>query len=76
MTQCSGPTLNAVHQYLSDDLSRLLSWIKQSKMWLNIEKSSIMWFRPHLLSHLSPPDVAIDGAPLRTVTLPHKSTII
>ena len=62
---CSGPTLNVVHQYLSDDLSHLLSWVKQSKMRLNIEKSR---FRPHLLSHLLPPDVAIDGAPLHTVT--------
>ena len=35
---CSGSTLDVVHQCLSDDLSCLLSWVKQSKMQLNIEK--------------------------------------
>ena len=61
---CSGSTLDVVHQCLSDDLSCLLSWVKQSKMRLNIEKSSIMWFQNHSLS----PDVVVDGAPLRIVT--------
>ena len=65
---CSGPTLNVVHQQLSDDLTRLLSWVKQSKMQLNIEKSSIMWFQPRSLSHVSPPNVVVDGAPLRIVS--------
>ena len=65
---CSGSTLDVVHQCLSDDLSCLLSWVRQSKMQLNIEKSSIMWFRNCSLSHISPPDVVIDGAPLHTVT--------
>ena len=66
---CSGSTLDVVHQCLSDDLSCLLSWVKQSKMQLNIEKSSIMWFRNRSLSHISPPDVVIDGAPLHTVSI-------
>ena len=35
---CSGSTLDVVHQCLSDDLSCLLSWVRQSKMPLNIEK--------------------------------------
>ena len=39
---CSGSTLDVVHQCLSDNLSCLLSWVKQSKMQLNIEKSRIM----------------------------------
>ena len=65
---CSGSTLDVVHQCLSDDLSCLLSWVKQSKMQLNIEKSSIMWFQNHSLSHISSPDVVVDGAPLRIVT--------
>ena len=33
-------------------------------MRLNADKSSIMWFRPRSLSHLSPPDVTVDGVTL------------
>jgi len=43
---CSGLTLNMhmVHQQLSDDLSHLLSWVKQSKMQLNIENLVLCGF--------------------------------
>ena len=65
---CAGSTLSVVHQQLCDDLSRLLSWVNQSKMQLNIEKSSIMWFRPRSLLTVSPPDVVVDSTPLRPVS--------
>ena len=41
---CTGPSLEIVRECLSQDLSHLLSWIKQSKMRFNTKKSSVMWF--------------------------------
>ena len=61
-----GPLLDIVHKCLCQDLSHLLSWIKQSKMRFNTEKSSVMWFQPHALSSTLPPEVQIDGIPLST----------
>ena len=41
---CSGANPRDVHWLLSEDLFCLTRWISQSKMRLNIEKSSVMWF--------------------------------
>jgi len=43
---CTGSSVDEVYKYLSQYLSNLLIWIKQSKMQLNIRKSSAMWFKP------------------------------
>ena len=64
---CSGPTPSIVYQYLMDNLSHILSWIIQSKMQLNTEKSSVMWFRPCFMLNTTLPDVVIDGASLHSV---------
>ena len=43
---CSGIDLAEVHRGLTEDLQSLSAWIAQSKMKLNIAKSSVMWFKP------------------------------
>lgn len=64
---CSGPTPEDVHRLLSEDLLCLTHWISQSKMRLNIEKSSVMWFRPRSLADSSLEDVVVDGTCLNVV---------
>ena len=64
---CTGPSLEIVRECLSQDLSHLLSWIKQSKMRFNTKKSSVMWFQPRALSNTLPPEVKIDDVPFSTV---------
>ena len=64
---CSGPTFDAVHKCLSEDLHHLSSWIKQSRLKFNVKKSSIMWFKPRSLMNVTTPDVMIDGDLLREV---------
>jgi len=41
---CSGVHCQDVHQQLSEDLELLWSWVESSKMRLNLNKSSVMWF--------------------------------
>ena len=43
---CSGTDFAEVHRCLTEDLQSLSAWITQSKMKLNMAKSSVMWFRP------------------------------
>ena len=57
---CSGINQDIAHQHLSEDLKQLARWIKQSKMRLNADKSSVMWFRPQTLVGAPPPDVKIN----------------
>jgi len=60
-------TMDDVHKQLSEDLSKLVIWIQQSKMQLNTGKPSIVWFRPHSLVQHTPPDVAFNGTSLQNV---------
>ena len=57
---CSGINQDIAHQHLSEDLEQLARWIEQSKMRLNADKSSVMWFRPQTLVGAPPPDVKIN----------------
>ena len=41
---CSGDTCEDVQRQLAHDLELILKWITLSKMHLNINKSSVMWF--------------------------------
>ena len=41
---CAGDTSDIVAKTLQDDLTTLSGWVTESKMQLNIKKSSIMWF--------------------------------
>ena len=63
----SGTTPGDVHRLLSEDLSCLTHWISQSKMRLNIEKSSVMWFQPRSLVNSPLEDIVVDGTCLNTV---------
>ena len=47
--------------------SQLAKWIEQSKMKLNADKSSVMWFRPQSLVNAPPPDVKINDICLTPV---------
>ena len=64
---CSGTTQAVVQQNMSNDLSQLAIWIRNSKMQLNISKCSVMWFRSRSKLPSPPPCVCIDGAPLKMV---------
>ena len=64
---CSGATPGDVHQLLSEDLLCLTHWISRSKMCLNIEKSSVMWFRPRSLVNFPLENIVVDGTCLNTV---------
>ena len=66
---CSGANPRDVHQLLSEDLFCLANshWISQSKMRLNIEKSSVMWFRPRSLINSPLEDIVVNGTCLNTV---------
>jgi len=48
---CSGTSVDDVHKCLTEDLQSLCLWIKQSKMKLNIAKSSVMWFTPKVAAN-------------------------
>ena len=41
---CTGTSIGEVHQCLTDDLWSLSSWIKLSRMKLNVAKSRVIWF--------------------------------
>ena len=64
---CSGTTSGDVHRLLSEDLLCLTHLISRSKMCLNIEKSSVMWFRPRSLVNSPLEDIVVDGTCLNTV---------
>ena len=64
---CSDASARDVHQMLSEDLLCLTHWISQSKMWLNLEKSSVMWFRPRSLINSPLEDIVVDDTCLNTV---------
>ena len=65
---CSGANpRDVVHRMLSEDLLCLTRWISQSKMWLNLEKSSVMWFRPRSLINSALEDIVVDGTCLNAV---------
>ena len=58
---CSSANPRDVHRLLSEDLLCLSHWISQSKMLFNIEKSSVMWFRPRPLINSPLEDIVVDG---------------
>ena len=66
---CSGATPGDVHWLLSEDLLCLTHWISWSKIHLNIEKSSVMWFQPRYLVNYPLEDIVVDGTCLNTVKI-------
>ena len=63
---CSGDTCE---KKLSHDLELISKWISQSKMQLNVKKSSVMWFSSkHSKRKSEYPPIMIDDQPLTAVT--------
>ena len=66
---CSGYTCEEVEKKLSHNLELISKWISQSKMRLNINKSSVMWFSSkHSKSKLEYPTIMIDYQLITAVT--------
>ena len=61
-----GDTSDIVAKTLQDDLSMLSQWAIESKMQLNIKKSSIMWFSVKR-SVVSMPSIMVNNVPLSSV---------
>ena len=66
---CSGDTGEEVEKKLCHNLELISNWISQSKMWLNVNKSSVTWFSSkHSKRKSEYPLVLIDDQPLTAVT--------
>ena len=65
---CSSTDFAEVHQCLTEDLQSLSAWITQSKMKLNIAKSSVMWFGPKVFATKQIPAVHVGDTPLKPVS--------
>jgi len=65
---CSGTSTEEVHRCLSADLQSLSSWITQSKIKLNITKSSVMWFTLKNFTTEAIPTVCVGGTALNSVS--------
>ena len=66
---CCGDTCDDVQRQLAHDLELVSKWITFSKMQLNINKSSVMWFSSkHSKRKIQYPPVALDNRTLRAVT--------
>ena len=65
---CSGIDFAKAHRCLTEDLQSLSAWITQSKMKLNIAKSSVMWFRPKVSITEQIPAVYVGDIPLKPVS--------
>ena len=66
---CSGDTCEEVEKKLLHDLELISKWISLSKMWLNVNKSSVMWSSSkHSKRKSEYPPIMIDDQPLTAVT--------
>ena len=54
---CSGENYDVVRDHLNFDMERLHAWISGSRMRLNVEKSSVMWFSSKQVSDISCPNL-------------------
>jgi len=53
MLICSGSDFDSVKMQFTHDLPLVFNWISTSRLQLNIEKSSVMWFTPKSLKNVS-----------------------
>ena len=58
---CSGSDIDTVKKQLSHVLALLSDWISSSRMKLNINKSSVMWFTPKTSQNISCRAIFMDG---------------
>lgn len=64
---CSGPSVSDTADVMSSQLQLVNKWILDSKMMLNIQKSSVMWFRVSSRKKVVYPDISVDDVILRRV---------
>ena len=64
---CSGANYDVVRDHLNSDMERLHAWITGSRMRLNAQKSSIMWFSSKRAADVSCLPISINGSPLHHV---------
>ena len=64
---CCGDTHHDVDRMLSKDLKSLSRWITNSKMLINVKKSSVMWFSVRPLGSVTLPSIYVDGHLLECV---------
>jgi len=60
-----GESHDVVRHHLNSDMERIQTWIVSSRIRLNIQKSSIMWFSLKRASVAVCPPVLIYGDPLQ-----------
>ena len=64
---CSGTSYDVVKDHLNSDMERLHAWIIGSRMRLNVQKSSVMWFSSKQASDVTCYPIFIDGSSLHHV---------
>ena len=67
---CYGNTHHDVDRMLCEDLKSLSSWITNSKMLINVNKSSVMWFGVRPLKSITLPTIYVDRHLPEEVMLP------
>ena len=65
---CSGTDFAEVHRCITEDLHPLSAWLTQSKMKLNVAKSSVMWFGSKVSVTEQTPVVYVGDIPLKPVS--------
>ena len=58
---CYGNTHYGVDRMLSEDLKSLFGWITNSKMLINVKKSSVMWFSVRPLQSVTLSSIYVCG---------------
>ena len=64
---CQGKSPAIVGRHLNADLCLLSTWIHNSKMQFNLNKSSVMWFSARSQNTGAQPQILIDNVPLSSV---------
>ena len=65
---CSGSSFGEVALCMNDQLVHLCGWITQSKMQLNCNKSSVMWFSMKPICTAALPTVSVNNTVLKIVS--------
>ena len=64
---CSGSSVSDTAAVMCSQLQLVNKWIVDSKMQLNIQKSSVMWFRVSSRKKMVFPDIFVNDIVLRQV---------
>ena len=68
-TTCTqhGPTVPATAALMTSQLQLVNDWVLDSKMKLNLEKSSVMWFRVSSQRNIVYPNILVNDLALKLV---------